>query len=133
MVLQAFLLSLFLIALLGYDRNEFGKALYIYFAGITWMFFSTGYLLTTGVSRAIWKGRKIWSYPVIAAILYSIHFEILNLEAGGAFEPPDRIRIRVAGACIAFACAHSGSYGLQWWTRAGSKRALHHGQSANRP
>jgi hypothetical protein len=84
-------------------------------------------------SRAVWKGQKIWSHPVIAAAPFSIHFEILNLDAGGAFRPPDRMRIRVAGACIAFACTLSGNYVLQWWARLGNKRALGYDKSAPTP
>jgi hypothetical protein len=123
MILEALLLGLVLIALLGYDQHTFAKDLFIYFVWILTIFFSTGYLVTTTVSRLLWRGRTLWPYSVVAAILFLIHFEIMNLDARGAFNPPDRARIRAAGTCIAFFCTLAGSVVLRKWSKIGSKDA----------
>ena len=118
--LQALLLGLFLIVLHGYDEHAFGKDLSFYFNMIALLFFTTGYLLSTAIIRAIWKSRGLWSHPAIVAVLFLIHFEILNVGAGGAFEPPERLRLRVAGTCIAFVCTFVGGCFLRKWVRAGN-------------
>jgi hypothetical protein len=82
-------------------------------AAIMLMFCVTGYLLTTVLFRSLWRGRATWSYPVIAVALFSVHFEILNLGLGGAFDPPDRVLVRTAGAAITFVCTYVGSTLLQ--------------------
>jgi hypothetical protein len=113
--LQALLLSLVLIGLFGYDSHEFGKTLLICTTWIVIMFFSTGYLFSTVLFRAFWRGRGLWLYSAIATLLFLIHFEILNVGVGvgGAFNPPERLRIRAAGVCIVFACTFVGSYFLR--------------------
>jgi hypothetical protein len=118
---EVLLLGLALTVLFGHDQHAFLKDLSIYSSGIVLLFFTTGYLLTTIVIRAIWRGRTLWSYPAIATVLFFVHFEIMNVVLGGAFAPPDRIRIRVAGACIAFACTLAGTLALRIWLQAGNK------------
>ena len=113
--LQALLLSLFLIVSQGYDEHAFGKDLLFFFNAVALLFFTTGYVLSTAIIRVIWKGPRLWLYPAIATILFFIHFEILNVGVGGAFEPPARLRIRVAGACFAFACTLIGGWLLRKW------------------
>jgi hypothetical protein len=81
---------------------------------VTMMFFSTGYLLTTIIARLFLPERKLL-YPCIAFALYVIHFEILNVAAGGVFEPRERWVIRVVGACIAFMCTLGGNQILSKW------------------
>jgi hypothetical protein len=117
MALEALLLGLILIVSLGYDHDALGKGLLTYAATISFMFFSTGYLLTTAVSRAVWKLRKLWSYPALATVLFLIHFEIMNVGVGGAFAPMNRLRIIVAGVCIVFACTMFGSFALRLWIK----------------
>ena len=112
---EALLLGVILIALLGYDHGAFGKDIVTYAAAISLMFFGTGYFLTTAISRAAWKPRKLWSYPALATVLFLIHFEIMNAGVGGAFAPLDRLLIVVAGVCIVFACTMSGSFALRFW------------------
>ena len=114
---EALLLGLLLIALFGYDQHASGKDLLILASGIVFMFIATGYLLSTALLRAFWRGQTLWSYPATATVLFSVHFEILNVGIGGAFDPVRRLRIRVAGACIAFACTLIGSYLLQKWVQ----------------
>jgi hypothetical protein len=112
---QAVLLGLLLIALLGFDRHAFGKSLLIYANAILVMFFLTGYLVTTGISRAVWRGRRPWLYSAVATVLFLIHFEVLSISVGSAFEPRDRVRIWMTGACIAFLSTLAGTAVLQKW------------------
>jgi hypothetical protein len=112
-ILQAVLLGLLLIGFDGYDQHAFGNDLLTCVIWILIMFFLTGYLATTSISRAIWRGRKLWLYSVIATTLFLIHFEVLNMGIGGAFEPWVRVRIRMAGACFAFFSTLAGTAILQ--------------------
>jgi hypothetical protein len=118
---EVLLLGLVLTFLLGHDQHAFFKDLSIYSSGIVLLFFTTGYLLSTIVVRAAWRGRTLWSYPAIATVLFVVHFEIMNVGLGGAFEPQGRIRVRVAGACIAFACTLAGTLALRNWVQAGNE------------
>lgn len=118
---EVLLLGLVLTVSLGYDQHAFLKDLSIYSSGVVLLFFTTGYLLSTIVVRAVWRGRTLWSYSAIATVLFFIHFEIMNVGLGGAFEPPDRIRIGVAGACIAFACTLAGTLALRTRVQADNK------------
>lgn len=113
---EVLLLGIVLALLLGHDQNAFIKDVFIYSSGITLLFFTTGYLLSTIVVRALWKGRTLWSYPAVATVLFLIHFEIMNVGVGGAFQPSDRLRIRVVGALIALACTFAGTLLLRRWT-----------------
>jgi hypothetical protein len=115
---EVLLLGFVLTVLLGYDQYAFFKDLSIYSSGIIWLFFATGYLLSTIVVRAVWRGRTLWSYPAIATVLFFIHFEIMNEGLGGAFEPSARGRIRAAGAFIAFGCTLAGTFALRKWGQA---------------
>jgi hypothetical protein len=116
MVSQAVLIGLLLIGLFGYDQHAFGKDLLGYIGLILIMFFMTGYLATTAIARAVWRGGMPWLYSVIATALFLIHFEVLNISVGGVYVPRDRVRIRIAGACIAFLSALAGTAVLQRWT-----------------
>jgi hypothetical protein len=121
------LLGLLLALLLGHDQHAFLKDVLIYSSGVGLLFFSTGFLLTTLVVRAVWKAPNLWLYPAAATTLFFIHFEIMNLSVRGAFEPPARLQVRVAGACIVFACTLVGTAMLRRWTamRSGSRDSLH--------
>ena len=113
--LEAVLLGSFLVAIFGHDRHSLGKDLLISAVAITWMFFVTGYLLTTALSRFFWKLPRLWPYSAFAAVLFLIHFEFLNVGVGGAFAPSDRLRIRVAGILIVLACTLGGSLVIRLW------------------
>jgi peptidoglycan/LPS O-acetylase OafA/YrhL len=117
MSLELLLLSLLPFVLYGYDEHAFGNDLLIFLSGVSFIFFRTGYLLSTAVSRAVWGGKRWWSYPAIGTALFLVHFQILNFSAGGAFEFPDRVRIQAAGACIVFACTFVGGHFLGNWVR----------------
>jgi hypothetical protein len=112
---QAMMLGLLLIGLHGYDQHAFGKSLLTYATWVLVMFFTTGYLATTAIVRAIRKWSKLWLYSAIATAVFVIHFEVLNVGVGGAFEPRDRLRILVTGACIAFLTTIFGTGLLQRW------------------
>jgi len=120
-VLEALLLSVVLLSLSGYTRGALLKDLATGFVWITTMFFSTGYLFTTVIARAVWRRGRIWGYPVIALALFFVHFEILNHAIGGIFNPHDRVVIRIAGACIVLACTFAGTLALRRWTAANRK------------
>jgi hypothetical protein len=112
---EALLLALIMMTKLAHDSYEHAsiRDVLIFSVAIMYMFFFTGYLLTTALFRFLWKVQTIWSYPMIAVLLFSAHFEILNLGMGGAFDPKDRLIVRIAGACITFSCTYFGSYVLQ--------------------
>jgi hypothetical protein len=122
---EVFLLGLVLTVLAGYDQHAFLKDLSIYSSGIVLLSFTTGYLLSTVIARIFWRGRTLWSYPVIATVLFFIHFEIMNTGLGGAFEPSTRLRVRATGACIVFACTLAGTFALRKGRRAGESESMH--------
>jgi hypothetical protein len=111
--LQAVLLGLLLIRLYGYGNFSFARGLLICVDSILVMFFLTGYLLTTSVSRAIWKGRTLWLYSTVAAVLFVLHFELLNVGVGGAFAPHDRRIVVIAGTVLVFLTTLVGTIVLQ--------------------
>ena len=120
---EALMLGLVLTVFLGHDQHAFFKDLLIYSSGIIMLFFTTGYLLSTIAFRAVWRGQALWSYPAIATVLFFIHFEIMNVAMGGAFEPTHSVRIRAAGEFIVFGCTLTGTFALRKWAPARSKSA----------
>jgi hypothetical protein len=114
---EAFLLGLLLLIIswVQFHRTTSGATrlihdLLVFTAAVALMFFLTGYLLTTAILRAVWRGKELWSYSLVAIGLFLIHFEVLNRGVGGAFDPSERTIVRVVGACIAFACTLGGSW-----------------------
>jgi len=91
------------------------RGLLVMSSAVAMMFFVTGYLLTTIIARLFLKPEKILLYPSIAAALYLIHFEILSIGVGGAFEPWERWIFRIVGPCIAFTCTLGGNLMLSKW------------------
>lgn len=120
---EILLLGMILNVLLGHDPRAFLKDLSIYSSGVALLFFITGYLLTTIVVRAFWKGRSLLIYPAITTGLFLIHFEIMNVFLGGAFAPSDRPLIRAAGVCVVLICTIAGSYVLRKWVQTGRREA----------
>lgn len=80
----------------------------------------TAYILTTLVSRLVWKRQQALWYPLVAATLYIIHAQIFYEIAGG-LEISDRFLLLTAGTCIVFVCTFVGSYVLRGWERRASK------------
>jgi hypothetical protein len=115
------LLALTVVALLGHHGYTFGFDLRLYMLSIAFVMFMTGYLLTTLLLRSLWRPQRLWSYPLVGAFLFLLHFQILNWAAGGEWEPSISIRIRVFGACIVFGCTLAGSYVLPKWAPAPSQ------------
>jgi len=121
--LEAALLGLVLISLFGCDQHMYIKCLAVNFVWVGTMFCSTGYLLSTGIARTLWRFGSAWLYPAIATALFFIHFEILNYAAGGTFDPQKRSVIRVAGALIVLTCTFAGTFTLRKWALVRSKLA----------
>jgi hypothetical protein len=57
--LEVVLLGVVLATMLGHDQNAFVKDVFLYGSGILLLFFTTGYLLTTAIARAFWKGKSL--------------------------------------------------------------------------
>lgn len=114
--LEVVLLGVVLAVVLGHDQNAFIKDVFLYGSGILLLFFTTGYLFTTAIVRAFWKGKSAWLYPCVGVALFFLHFEIMNVGMGGAFEPTDRFRIRIAGAVIVLICTIIGTLLLRRWS-----------------
>lgn len=106
---QALLLALLLAGLFGHDQFSFGRGVVIYASWIFIMFCVTGYALTTAIARAVWRGESSKFYPILTAVLFVLHFELLNVGIGGAFAPPDRRTVVIAGAVTAFVTALAGT------------------------
>ena len=112
---EALLVSVLLIVLSPpYAPNPLGllRDLAMGFFGTLNLFFTTGYLVTTAIADALWRRKGIGVYPFIVSILFSVHLQILFLAAGG-WTSEERLPVRIAGPCIAFACTYVGTSLLQ--------------------
>jgi hypothetical protein len=70
--LEVLLLGLVLTLLLGHDQHAFLKDVLIYSSGIVLLFFTTGYLLTTTVARAVWRaGNYGRTQPLLQSFFLS--------------------------------------------------------------
>src|ERR1700730_7097841 len=83
-------LLLFAVAWVEFHRTAPGNTRFIHdllalSVAVAFMFFMTGYLLTTVIFRAVWNGRKLWSYSVISAALFLIHFRNPKSRSGRGF------------------------------------------------
>jgi hypothetical protein len=116
--LEALLLAVVLVSLFGCDQHTYGKCIGVTSVWVGSMFFGTGYLFTTAIARAVSRGVSVWPYSVIALALFFIHFEILNHAAGGMYDAPKRIVLRLAGGCIVLACTFAGTLLLRHSTHA---------------
>jgi hypothetical protein len=112
---EVLLLGLALISLFGYDQHAFGRSLVAYAAGIVLVSFTTGYLVTTAIFRGAWKGRRWWSYSVIAVGLFVVHSQIFFVVSGGSTRS-EKLSMQIAGACIVIACTLAGTFALRKWT-----------------
>jgi len=114
------LLGLALIGLFGYDQHAFARSLGLLVSGIILFSFTTGYLLTTVIARAAWSGQRLWSYSLIATILFLVHSQYLFIVAGGLTRS-ERLSTQIAGCCVVFVCTFLGSVLLQKWVSNRSK------------
>jgi len=117
---ETLLLGLFLTVFLGFDQHAFGKALLFYAGAVAFMAYTTGYLLTTVIVRAVWRSQRLWLYPIVSTVPFFIHSQIFFVASGGS-TPSERLWIRAAGACIVFACTFAGTFALQKWVPTRSK------------
>jgi hypothetical protein len=120
---QIWLLAVFLFLLVGPRRLTFRDGVEFYVYGITLLSLTTGYLLTTLIFRVLWRGRTFWSYALVAAILYSFHFEIYAIGVKWWRSGQSTLPFR-AGAFIVFTCALAGSYVLRKWTQGSGKEGV---------
>jgi hypothetical protein len=82
--------------------------------------FLHGYYLTTALAGVVWRSRRMWLYPAIAATLFVIHAHVVFFRlkpdlssSGRATEPP----FLIGEACIVFAYALGGNWLLRTWIR----------------
>lgn len=113
-LLEAVLLGLALVGLFGYDQHAFVKSLGFYITGILLFSFTTGYLLTTVIARAAWRGKNAWSYSAIACLLYLLHSEIFFHITGGSTRS-EQFSMQVAGVFIVLLCTFGGTLLLRRW------------------
>jgi len=88
------------------------------FIAVSTLFLATGFLLTTAIVSAFWRGESRWLYSAFAAALFSVLLQILFYVT----DPEDkheRLRYWIFGTCIVFGCSLVGGYILRWWTHAG--------------
>jgi len=121
--LEVLLLGTVLMALFGHNPHAVGKSLVGYAAGIVLLSFTTGYLLTTLVSRGAWRERTWWSYSVLAVVLYLVHSQIFFVISGGSSRS-DRLLIQMAGSGVVFVCTVLGTLVLIRWTPSRSNGAI---------
>jgi hypothetical protein len=109
----------------GHGPDGFFRELVISFLVLSTLFLATGYLLTTAIIAAFWRGHRLWLYPVFAAVLYSIILQILLflLSDLNSSEKQEILTVRLAGPCIVFLCTFVGGYFLRGWAPAGNKLA----------
>ncbi|HEV3219345.1 MAG TPA: hypothetical protein VGZ48_06210 [Candidatus Acidoferrales bacterium] len=118
---EAFLLSALCVVLTppqSINGDGLARDLILGFIIISTLFLATGFLLTTAIISAFWRGQSRWLYPTVAAALFSILLQILFY----VFDTVDkrvRLRYSIFGACIVFGCSLVGGYFLRWWTKAG--------------
>lgn len=74
----------------------------------------TGYAVTTALSRLFWNSTRVWTYPLFAAFLFFIHFEILNYIFGGnVLTPTLRLIFVTVGMCGTILTTLPGSVALK--------------------
>jgi hypothetical protein len=59
------------------------------------------------------EGQKSVVLSNIATALFFLHFKLLSLSMGGAFEPAVRLGFRAGGAFVVFGCTFTGGYLLR--------------------
>jgi hypothetical protein len=112
-VSQAFLLSLLLLCMSGYDKFHFLRQLTLLTLLIFWFFCLSGYAVTTALARAFWKGKTSWRYPLLGTLLFVVHFEFFNISMGGVFPPPERRMMLIVGIVSAFLTTSAGTLFLR--------------------
>jgi hypothetical protein len=113
--LAVFLLGAGWFLYVGHDKTRgIGKDLLLSVIWIGLFSFSTGYLLTTAVSRALWRDLRPWSYPIIATALFLVHSQICFVIFDSLGEA-QRLVFQVPGGLTVFACTIVGGIVLRRW------------------
>jgi hypothetical protein len=84
--------------------------------------FLHGYYFTRLLAGVVWRSRGQWTYPAVAATLFVIHTHIVFVRLGpdmSTFGKAKELPFLLGGACIVFACALAGNWGLRKWTQSG--------------
>jgi hypothetical protein len=100
------------------DPHEVLREVSTYATVVATMFFLTGYLVTTAVARLLCRRKLHLVYPPAAALLFFIHFELLNQTMGGIFEPSARSAALGVGIASALCTTLLGSVLLGGWISA---------------
>jgi|SRR6185437_15878173 len=85
--------------------------------------FVHGYYVTTALAGVVWRSRRWWLYPAIAAALLVIHTRFIFLRGGTELTPEARateLPFALVGACIVFVCSFAGGRLLEKWLKAGA-------------
>ena len=101
-VLQALLMGSLMVLMFGHDPQALIKDLAIYSLAVSYMFFMTGFVLTSFIARVALFRRTAGFYSLLCTLLFILHFELLNISIGGAFAPSDRHKLFVKGAIGVF-------------------------------
>lgn len=117
---EILLLALALLAMFGYDKGAFANGLGFYVSALALLSFTTGYLFTTVVARVAWRSQKLWSYSLVATILFIVHSEIFFVVSGGSTRY-QKLSMQFAGCGIVFASTFVGSVVLRRWVLPDSK------------
>jgi hypothetical protein len=107
---EAVLLGGLLVILSGTGRHGLVKDLEFAIIATLFVFMlGSGYLVTTALVGVVWRSKRVWLYPAIAAVLFIVH---LQFSATG-WTSSEKLPIQGAGACIVFACTLAGNYLLR--------------------
>lgn len=82
--------------------------------------FMHGYYATTALAGVVFRSRRWWLYPAIAAALLVIHTCLIFLHGDTDLTPEMRaaeLPFVLIGACIVFACSLAGGRVLERWVR----------------
>jgi hypothetical protein len=80
----------------------------------------SGYLITTALAGVVWRSKRLWLYPAIAAVLFLAHLQWTLTITGGSSHS-ERLVLRVVGTCIVLACTFTGNLLLRRWNSLGAK------------
>jgi len=114
-IFEILALALAMVVMFGYGQQGFRRSFGLAIGTLMLLSFTTGYLLTTAVARGIWRNRKLWSYSVVATVLFLIHSLFLLRALGANQKDPDTLSVELAGCCVAFTCTLIGSFVLRQW------------------
>ena len=114
-MVQALAFSLLIITV-GHGQRPIGLTdVVIGCVAVLYVFLISGYLLTTAFIYLFMTRRNIWLAPLWGAVLFLIHFEILNhfIVPGGVATQDDRALLRLIGTCIALFTTGAGVLALK--------------------